>query len=228
MNSLQFPKSNVERKKAYERVVAQLLSKTEMAFPKKITNKDIFLSELILHINSKKDKFSRIQCKWGLINDPVLLLEHLKDKNWEIEGVQQFFQHYDKRRKEKKRRTINRGTRYLIEKLTSSFPFDKDSFSSINELIDYLTFSPLEDIEYVDITSGETDLFNTDTIIRKLQNIEDKDHHRFLKALSSKIKKNLNDWDTAMKLEERLNLYGLQHEIESYIIDFEYFFSLIE
>lgn len=101
MTKLQLPKSEIKRKKAYGRIIAEIMDKTRLSFPKKIKEKEEFIQAVIERCNTVGFN-EKLPCKWGLISNPIIFLEGLNEEDWEIEGVKEFHKFYQTRRAEKR------------------------------------------------------------------------------------------------------------------------------
>ena len=84
MTKLHLPKSEYKRKQAYGSIIAQIMDKTRLSFPKKIREKEAFLQVVIEGCN-EVDFNGKLPCKWGLISKPIEFLENLIDDEWAIE-----------------------------------------------------------------------------------------------------------------------------------------------
>ena len=103
MSNLNLPESEEERKKAYERIIAQLMTRVFTPFPDTEIDKKEFLSELVKHYKEDKRLYHNCSCKWGRIVDPAKFLETLKNESWEFEGVKRFFNTYSWKREIRKK-----------------------------------------------------------------------------------------------------------------------------
>jgi len=98
MKDLILPESREERKEAYERLIAQLMTRVSLTFPEEEIDKEEFLSEVIVPYEEDKSLSRNFSCKWGTIDEPVVLPESLKDEIWDFDGVKKFFDFYTWRR----------------------------------------------------------------------------------------------------------------------------------
>lgn len=138
MNNLNLPESSESRKRAHERLIAQLLTRASLIFPTEEIDKEVFLSDLIVQYKENKTFSSNLNCKWGRINDPVGLLESLKDKPWEFIGVKKFYDFYMhrknmKRLEKEERRELNRLIREGIKEQRRLSKENKKKYSSWDE-----------------------------------------------------------------------------------------------
>ena len=98
MINLILPELSEERKKAHERLIAQLMTRVSLPLPTEEKDKEEFLSEVIIPYKEDKSLALNFSCKWGKIDDPVGLLEVLKEQPWDFDGVKKFFDFYSWRR----------------------------------------------------------------------------------------------------------------------------------
>ena len=223
MSKLSLPTSSSARKEAIERIIAQFLSKTGIKYEEQPRDKRKFLDNIIEKITANKERYVNTRCKWGLIDNPIRLLESFHNQEWELEGVEPFYVRYHKKKRDSQNKKVNQKLNELGNDILTIIPLEKSDFSTINEVVEQITFLIQDqDIEIVDVSNSASRVVNVNTIIQRLRSIEEKDHKKFITSLNKKICKQQNDWKTAMKLEKDLNEYGSEYDIESYVIDFEY------
>ncbi len=79
MSELHLPKKGLKRQQAYERIIAHIMDKTSLNFPKVIEDKEEFLKKVINRCEEKGfDK--KFQCKWGWVKRPIEFLESMKEE----------------------------------------------------------------------------------------------------------------------------------------------------
>lgn len=93
MNKLYLPQKQNHKQQAYERIIAQIMGKIKLNFPKEIKDKEQFLNEVISKCE-EKGFTKKFQCKWGWVKRPIEFLESMKEEEWEIEGVKEFYRFY--------------------------------------------------------------------------------------------------------------------------------------
>ncbi len=223
MQKIVLPISSKKRQKVVERIIGQLLSKTDLIYPKEIKGRHVLLSHIISGLKTNKNIRSKVQTKWGYIEDPIELLESFKGQDWELKGVKKHFRNYNPKELARAFRRKFPELVNLIDKIIENFPLEERDYSSIDEFIQQLTYLPqVEEISYLDPLTGTLETFSIDTTIAQLQAIDSFWHSSFLSTLSKKLRKMKNSWETAMRLEQELNEYGAKYDIECYMIDWEY------
>ncbi len=223
MQRIILPISSKKRQTAVERVIGQLLSKTDFTYPTDIKGRHLLLDHIISDFKNSYNYNTRIQTMWGYIADPIALLESFKAQAWELKGVRKHFLNYNPKELSRAFRRDFPELVSLIDKMLENFSIEERDYSSMNDFIQQLTYLPkVEEISYLDPLTGALEEFNIDTVIAQLQDIPYFWHSTFLSNLSKKLRKIKNSWETAMKLEKELNEYGTKYDIESYMIDWEY------
>lgn len=91
------PGKSTKKQQAYERIIAQMMDKTKLGFPGAIKDKEEFLEAVIKRC--RKTGFEKkFKCKWGWVKKPIEFLENIKEEEWTIEGVKEFYMFYKSRR----------------------------------------------------------------------------------------------------------------------------------
>ena len=65
----------------------------KLYLPKAIEDKEEFLDKVIDRCE-EKGFTKKFQCKWGWVKRPIEFLESMKEEEWEIEGVKEFYKFY--------------------------------------------------------------------------------------------------------------------------------------
>lgn len=93
MSELHLPIKGLKRKQAYERIIAQIMDKIKLNFPKEIEEKEQFLDKVIDRCE-ERGFTKKFKCRWGWVKRPIEFLESMKEEEWEIEGVKEFYKFY--------------------------------------------------------------------------------------------------------------------------------------
>ena len=88
------------------------MDKTRLGFPGKINNKEEFLQAIMKRCN-KVGFVKKFKCKWGWISRPIEFLESLKDEDWEITGVREFYRFFQSKRTLRKKNSREYYEKYI-------------------------------------------------------------------------------------------------------------------